>query len=105
MIGKLSPTILRNLFLKVKPRDPRNLRVPLKAEPDQNNLSLVSLFLLHLPLLLGARGRGTTSMIPAPPNLLNWLPKNLHLKKRVPSTPTMTLAPLARESLYAYVFS
>jgi hypothetical protein len=45
------------------------------------------------------------SKIPAPLNLLNRLPKNLLLKKRVPSTPTMTLAPLARELLYCCILS
>jgi hypothetical protein len=71
-VESLSPTIHKKpLFLRVKPRDLRNPQVPPKAKPDHNkNLILVTPFLLHLPLLLGARGRETMSKIPAPPSLL-----------------------------------
>jgi hypothetical protein len=105
-VESLSPTIHKKpLFPRVKPRDPRDLRVPPKGKPDKNNyLILVTPSLLRLPLLLGASGGETILKILAPPRLLNRLPKNLLLKKRVLSTPTIKMAPLAHKLLYLCIF-
>jgi hypothetical protein len=98
----LSLTIRKNLlFLRVKLLNLRNLRVPPKKKLGQsNNLNPATPSLLLLPLLPSAKGRETKSKIPVPPSLLNQLPKNPLRRKRVPSTPSMMLALLARELLY-----
>jgi hypothetical protein len=105
MSERLSPTTRkRPLVLRVKSQDLKNPRHPPKKRLSQNILTLTTPSLLLSPFLLGARGRDMMPKILAPPSPLNRLPKKLRLKRRLPSTPTMTLAPLARESLYFYVF-
>jgi hypothetical protein len=94
----------RPFVLRVKSRDLNNPRCPPKKRLSQNVLTLAAPSLLLSPFLLGARGREMMSKIPVLPSLLNRLPKSLRLKRGVPSTPTMMLALLARESLYFYVF-
>ncbi|KAK1607542.1 hypothetical protein QYE76_031215 [Lolium multiflorum] len=96
MSERLSSTTRKKLLvLRVKPRDLRNPRRPPKKRLTQIALNLAAPSLLLSPFLLGTRGRGMMSKIPAPPSLPSRLPKKLRLKKRVPLTLTMTLAPLA----------
>ena len=98
----LSLTSRKNLlFLRVKLRSLRNPWVPPKKRLGQdNNLNPATPSHLLLPLLLGARGKEMKLKIPAPPSLLNQLLKNPLRRKRVPTTPSKMLAPLARELLY-----
>ncbi|KAK1649206.1 hypothetical protein QYE76_067011 [Lolium multiflorum] len=76
--------------------DSQELRVPLIETRSQIILTLLTLFLLLLPLLqTSARGRETMTKIPVHPNSPNPPPKNLLPKIRRSSTLTLRLAPLA----------
>ncbi|KAK1695639.1 hypothetical protein QYE76_012336 [Lolium multiflorum] len=75
--GLLSPTTTRvRLALRVNPQVLENLRHPLKRTLRPRQLPRHAL-LLQL-LLLGARGKGTRLLIPAPPKPVLPVPKKLH---------------------------